>query len=73
MSKKKRKLKRIKDKERLKAGAIYCYFCKQRDPPEKVHAVWKIGNKSACDHHKGNLTQEDKNYKKAQKNNFWKW
>jgi len=53
-------IRKVKAKERKKAGNIYCDHCK----PEKVHAVWREtrgyheAGDFACDDHKHLIKEE---------------
>lgn len=54
-------MRKIKVKERIRAGNIYCPYCK----PEKVNAIWRLSgfmrfNKDcACNEHKDILKKRE--------------
>jgi uncharacterized Zn finger protein (UPF0148 family) len=62
-------MKRIGEKERNKAGHIYCPYCK----PEKIDAVWRKDKDPdkrydvACEKHKDNIheSKESEHYTEA--------
>lgn len=53
-------MRKIRKKEIIKAGHIYCPYCK----PEKVDAVWRVDGfcdkkyDVACEFHKEKITEE---------------